>query len=297
MVQDPAGRRQRRHRPGPEAGRALVAHPDVAKVSFTGSTETGRSILRDVAGRLAPALMELGGKGPMVVCPDADLDTVTEDVLTGIFAAYGDLCFAASRLLVHRTVHDELLDRVSERAERIVVGGAYLRPPCSPRPTAARAPRGRSSLGRCSPSSSGTTRTTRSSEPTGCRTGWRTASGAPTWRRRCGSPTAWTPGWCGSTHGSRPPSGSRRAASRRAGSAVRVPLPPSASTRRPQPPAGGAGRQPGRRLRHAGRGARPRPHDGEGEPRAAAAGGRPVITATLTGLGAVTVTTSEGANA
>ncbi|GII66912.1 betaine-aldehyde dehydrogenase [Sphaerisporangium krabiense] len=109
---------------GHDAGRALVSHPGVAKVSFTGGTETGRRILGDVSNRLVPALMELGGKGAMVVCPDADLDTVTEDVLTGIFAANGEVCFASSRLMVHRDRYDELLERVSARAEAIVVGDA-----------------------------------------------------------------------------------------------------------------------------------------------------------------------------
>ncbi|GII85379.1 betaine-aldehyde dehydrogenase [Sphaerisporangium siamense] len=109
---------------GHDAGRALVSHPGVAKVSFTGGTETGRRILGDVSDRLVPALMELGGKGAMVVCPDADLDTVTEDVLTGIFAANGEVCFASSRLMVHRDRYDELLERITARAEAIVVGDA-----------------------------------------------------------------------------------------------------------------------------------------------------------------------------
>lgn len=109
---------------GHDVGRALVSHPDVAKVSFTGGTDTGRAILGDVAGRLTPSLMELGGKGSMVVCADADLDTVTEDVLTGIFAANGEVCFAASRLLVHRSRYDELLELVATRAEAIAVGDA-----------------------------------------------------------------------------------------------------------------------------------------------------------------------------
>ncbi|MEV8639367.1 aldehyde dehydrogenase family protein [Streptosporangium sp. NPDC051023] len=109
---------------GHDAGRALVSHPGVAKVSFTGGTETGRRILGDVSSRLVPALMELGGKGAMVVCPDADLDTVTEDVLTGIFAANGEVCFASSRLMVHRDRYDELLERITARAEAIVVGDA-----------------------------------------------------------------------------------------------------------------------------------------------------------------------------
>ncbi|WP_283138124.1 aldehyde dehydrogenase family protein [Rhizohabitans arisaemae] len=109
---------------GHDVGRALVSHPGVAKVSFTGGTETGRRILGDVADRLIPTVMELGGKGSMVVCPDADLSTVTEDVLTGIFAANGEVCFASSRLMVHRDRYDELLERVAARADAIVVGDA-----------------------------------------------------------------------------------------------------------------------------------------------------------------------------
>ncbi|MFF0451351.1 aldehyde dehydrogenase family protein [Streptomyces sp. NPDC004609] len=109
---------------GHDVGRALVSHPGVAKVSFTGGTETGRRILGDASARLVPALMELGGKGSMVVCPDADLDTVTEDVLTGIFAANGEVCFASSRLMVHRDRYDELLDRITTRADAITVGDA-----------------------------------------------------------------------------------------------------------------------------------------------------------------------------
>ncbi len=109
---------------GPEAGSRLVSHPGVAKVSFTGGTETGRRILSDAGQQLTPALMELGGKGAMVVCADADLDTVTEDVLTGIFAANGEVCFASSRLMVQRDRYDELLERVVARADAIVVGDA-----------------------------------------------------------------------------------------------------------------------------------------------------------------------------
>ncbi|MGW4029231.1 aldehyde dehydrogenase family protein [Streptomyces sp. NPDC004838] len=109
---------------GHDVGQALVSHPGVAKVSFTGGTETGRRILGDVSTRLVPALMELGGKGSMVVCPDADLDTVTEDVLTGIFAANGEVCFASSRLMVHRDRYDELLERITARADAITVGDA-----------------------------------------------------------------------------------------------------------------------------------------------------------------------------
>ncbi|TYB49789.1 aldehyde dehydrogenase family protein [Actinomadura chibensis] len=107
---------------GASAGDALVTDPRVAKISFTGGTASARTILSRAGGALTPALMELGGKGSLVVGPDADLDTLTDDVLTGIFAANGEVCFASSRVLAHADVHDELLERVAARAERIRVG-------------------------------------------------------------------------------------------------------------------------------------------------------------------------------
>ncbi|WP_157430744.1 aldehyde dehydrogenase family protein [Actinomadura macra] len=107
---------------GASAGDALVTDPRIAKISFTGGTASARTILSRAGTRLTPALMELGGKGSLVVGPDADLDTLTEDVLTGIFAANGEVCFAASRVLAHADVHDELLERVTARADRIRVG-------------------------------------------------------------------------------------------------------------------------------------------------------------------------------
>ncbi|RFS84193.1 aldehyde dehydrogenase [Actinomadura spongiicola] len=107
---------------GATAGDALVTDPRIAKISFTGGTESARTILGRAGARLTPALMELGGKGSLVVGPDADLDTLTEDVLTGVFAANGEVCFAASRLLAHADVHDELLERITARADRIRVG-------------------------------------------------------------------------------------------------------------------------------------------------------------------------------
>ncbi|TYK46978.1 aldehyde dehydrogenase family protein [Actinomadura decatromicini] len=107
---------------GASAGDALVTDPRVAKISFTGGTASARTILSRAGGALIPALMELGGKGSLIVGPDADLDTLTDDVLTGIFAANGEVCFASSRVLAHADVHDELLERVAARADRIRVG-------------------------------------------------------------------------------------------------------------------------------------------------------------------------------
>jgi acyl-CoA reductase-like NAD-dependent aldehyde dehydrogenase len=109
---------------GPEVGAALVSHPDVAKISFTGGSATARKILSAAGEVLTPAIMELGGKGAMIVCPDADVDAAVADALTGIYLANGEACIAASRLLVHADVRDAFAERFASVARRIVVGDA-----------------------------------------------------------------------------------------------------------------------------------------------------------------------------
>jgi aldehyde dehydrogenase (NAD+) len=107
---------------GHDAGAALVGHPGVSQVTFTGSVETGRKILHAAAERLIPAVVELGGKSPGIVLPDADLDVVTEQTRWGIFANAGQVCSALSRLLVPETLHDELVDRLVDVAASLDVG-------------------------------------------------------------------------------------------------------------------------------------------------------------------------------
>lgn len=109
---------------GPETGAALVSHPDVAKVTFTGGPSTARAILGAAAGVLTPSLMELGGKGPMIVAADADLEVAVQDALMGIYLANGEACIAASRLLLHDDIHDEFVARFADVARRISVGDA-----------------------------------------------------------------------------------------------------------------------------------------------------------------------------
>lgn len=109
---------------GPETGAALVSHPDVAKISFTGGTETARRIMSAAGEQLTPSAMELGGKGAMIVCADADLDAAVADAMAGIYSANGEVCVAASRLLVHADVHDEFLERFTAITARIRVGDA-----------------------------------------------------------------------------------------------------------------------------------------------------------------------------
>ena len=99
-----------------EAGEALVEHPGVAKISFTGSEKTGAAIASRAGARLAQVALELGGKSPNIVFPDAPLDAAEAGVLAGIFAAGGQSCVAGSRALFHREIHDELLERVRARA-------------------------------------------------------------------------------------------------------------------------------------------------------------------------------------
>ena len=107
---------------GPEIGSALVAHPDVAKISFTGSETTGRRIYEAGARGLKRVTLELGGKSPNIVFADADLDNAANGVVSGIFAAAGQTCIAGSRLLVQDGIHNQLLDRLQAIAENVRMG-------------------------------------------------------------------------------------------------------------------------------------------------------------------------------
>jgi aldehyde dehydrogenase (NAD+) len=108
--------------PGAKVGMALVRHPGVDKIAFTGSTEVGKSIMREAAGSLKRVSLELGGKSPNIVFADADMDAAVRGALTGIFYNKGEVCAAGSRLLVERTIHDEVVDRLAERVRSLKVG-------------------------------------------------------------------------------------------------------------------------------------------------------------------------------
>ena len=101
---------------GPEVGGPLVQHPLVRKISFTGSDTTGRMVNEQAARHLKRVSLELGGKSPNIVFADADLDAAVNGVVSGIFAATGQTCIAGSRLVVHESVHDEVVRRVVELA-------------------------------------------------------------------------------------------------------------------------------------------------------------------------------------
>jgi (Z)-2-((N-methylformamido)methylene)-5-hydroxybutyrolactone dehydrogenase len=107
---------------GEGTGRPLVRHPGVDKVAFTGSTETGIGVMKDAADHLARVSLELGGKSPNIVFEDADLEATNNGVVSGIFAATGQTCIAGSRLFVHERAHDELVERLSEKAGTIKLG-------------------------------------------------------------------------------------------------------------------------------------------------------------------------------
>ncbi|WFG43629.1 aldehyde dehydrogenase [Pseudonocardia alni] len=100
----------------------LAGHPGVDKVAFTGSTATGRSIAKAAAANLNKVTLELGGKSPQVVFPDADLEAAANGIIAGVFAATGQTCMAGSRLIVHADVHDELVRLIAERAATITLG-------------------------------------------------------------------------------------------------------------------------------------------------------------------------------
>jgi phenylacetaldehyde dehydrogenase len=107
---------------GEEAGQSLVEHPGVDKVSFTGSTEVGRSIVRAAAGNLKKLTLELGGKSPMIVFDDADVSRAIQGAAAAIFSNAGQVCTAASRLYVHKDLFDEVVAGLSERARELRVG-------------------------------------------------------------------------------------------------------------------------------------------------------------------------------
>ncbi|MEW2397967.1 5-carboxymethyl-2-hydroxymuconate semialdehyde dehydrogenase [Streptomyces sp. NPDC046862] len=110
------------HGIGEEAGQALVDHPDVPLISFTGSTDTGRHIIRSSAQHLKTTSMELGGKSPAIVFADADLDAALDSVVFGVFSLNGERCTAGSRVLVERPVYEEFTRRLAERAANVRVG-------------------------------------------------------------------------------------------------------------------------------------------------------------------------------
>lgn len=108
--------------PGSVIGRALCEHEDVDKVAFTGETETGREILRIAAGTIKKVSLELGGKSPNIVFPDADIDEAVNGSLFAIFTNAGQRCTARTRLFLHESIHDEFMSEFVKRTGQIRVG-------------------------------------------------------------------------------------------------------------------------------------------------------------------------------
>jgi aldehyde dehydrogenase (NAD+) len=107
---------------GKIAGQALVDHPDVDKVTFTGSPVVGRQILQGAAGNLKRVTLELGGKSANIIFPDADVEAAVRAAGSGIFFNTGQVCSAGSRILAHETIYDEVVDRLAARAKSMRLG-------------------------------------------------------------------------------------------------------------------------------------------------------------------------------
>jgi aldehyde dehydrogenase (NAD+) len=122
---------------GDEAGSALVRHPDVGKVVFTGSVATGRAVMHAAADRLVPVTLELGGKSPNIVFADADLDAAAQGSWGAFTYNAGQVCSAGARLLVHESVAAEMVDRLVARAEQTTLGLGLDDPDMGPLTTGA----------------------------------------------------------------------------------------------------------------------------------------------------------------
>src|SRR6266566_1230018 len=108
--------------PGRDVGAALAAHPDVDSVTFTGSTDTGKQLLRVVADRVVPTTLELGGKNPQIVLADAKLDRAVKGALWGAFQNAGQMCWAGSKLLVHESIAPSFFPKLKDQVEKLRLG-------------------------------------------------------------------------------------------------------------------------------------------------------------------------------
>src|SRR3954447_7900857 len=108
--------------PGASLGQAIVEHPGIDKIAFTGDTATGKGIMRSAAGTLKRITLELGGKSPNIVLADADIDAAVRGATIGIFYGKGEVCAAGSRLLVDRSIKAEFIDKLVGRVKKMVPG-------------------------------------------------------------------------------------------------------------------------------------------------------------------------------
>ncbi|WP_174502227.1 betaine-aldehyde dehydrogenase [Acidiphilium sp. C61] len=105
-----------------ETGLALVRHPGVAKISLTGSVPTGKAVAAEAAASLKRVTLELGGKSPLIVCADADLDSAVAAAMLANFYSSGEICSNGTRVFVHRSVQDRFVETLAARAQRLVIG-------------------------------------------------------------------------------------------------------------------------------------------------------------------------------
>ncbi|MBN0987850.1 betaine-aldehyde dehydrogenase [Amphritea pacifica] len=103
-------------------GQVLSRHPEIAKVSFTGECGTGKKVMADAAGSLKEVTMELGGKSPLIVFDDADIDNAVSAALLANFYTQGEVCTNGTRVFVHDSIYDEFVSKVAERTERMIIG-------------------------------------------------------------------------------------------------------------------------------------------------------------------------------
>ena len=150
--------------PGASLGQAIVEHPGIDKIAFTGDTSTGKGIMRGAADTLKRITLELGGKSPNIVLADADIDAAVRGATIGIFYGKGEVCAAGSRLLVDASIKDEFIDKLAARAKKMVAGD----PTGSRRRASARCRR-RSRWRRCCATSNQASRKGRRSSPAGLR--------------------------------------------------------------------------------------------------------------------------------
>jgi acyl-CoA reductase-like NAD-dependent aldehyde dehydrogenase len=108
--------------PGAKLGQAIVEHPGIDKIAFTGDTSTGKGIMRGAADTLKKITLELGGKSPNIVLADADIESAIRGVAVGIFYGKGEVCAAGSRLLVDRSIKNEFVDKLAARTKKMVAG-------------------------------------------------------------------------------------------------------------------------------------------------------------------------------
>jgi acyl-CoA reductase-like NAD-dependent aldehyde dehydrogenase len=110
---------------GETAGAALVAHPEVDAITFTGSNQTGRTIQAGAAARVKRVSLELGGKSPLIVFPDADLESAAATAMMGVWGASGQVCTCSTRVLVHESVHDRVVESIVEGSRGLHIAGGF----------------------------------------------------------------------------------------------------------------------------------------------------------------------------